>query len=1060
MIFRVMGPVELWIDGQRRDLGTAKERRVLVALLLTPRQPVPVQTLIRCVWDEDPPAKPRQSLYSYVTRLRNRLEGVEGIRLRSRQGSYMLDVEDEAVDLHRFRRLRDQARAIAGSGDDEYALERYREAAELWRAAPLADLSGDWVARTRRSLEEELLAATFERIDIELRRGHHADIVTELSDLVESHPFDERPVERLMMALFRGGRQAEALNVYRRTRDHLASELGTDAGPRLQELQRRILRNDAALARVPGQQPVLDRRPNNLPHDVHAFTGRDEELRQLLEAVPAGDDPWPSGAAVMIAIDGMPGVGKSALAVHLAHRLSGRFPDGRVYLDLHAHDPGQKPLDPAGALDILLRVIGVPAARIPRTLDERAALWRSQLTGSRMVIVLDDAAGHDQVRPLLPASAGCLVVITSRRRLTGLHDAHSLPLDVLPVEDAAKLFSRIAGAGRVADEPTEVAAVVRHCGRLPLAVGIAASRLRHRRAWAVADLLVRLGSDDRRLEELRNEGSEIALVFEVSYRGLGPPLREAFRRLGLHPGPELTAYVAAAALGRSVREAERVLEELLDRHLISEPARGRYRFHDLVHDYARSLARQNDSSDERRLTGHRIQDFYLAAADQADRILSPQRRRRRIRLLYAPPELPPLRASAQAEEWFSAELDSLLNASRDAPPDHVAQLAQVLATYLETQGHWELAADVHERAVSACDQLGDLMGKAGALNGLSRIRLRSTEYDGALGAAEDALGIYRSHGERHGEAEVLDHVSLIHWHQSRFAEALAPCEEALEIRRSLGDLRGVARSLDHAAIFLEYTGHYAKAERLREDALAIFAEIDDLPGRTMAFNNMGDLALRMGRVNAAARFYQDTAAAVAKLGRQYQAIWLSNMANVHLHAGDNEAALEGYRKALAVFVEIGDRRNEIEALLGIGRAFQGAGRYGEALIHHQKAHTIARFVNGRYEETMALRQMGEALTGAGRGPDAVDCFRRAYDLADRIGVPYETAKALEGMGTALLTLEGREAARRCWRQALAILESSGLPEEQAVKSYLRQTGGATGTGSDIHPSDPASGRGK
>ncbi|GAA4095545.1 AfsR/SARP family transcriptional regulator [Actinomadura miaoliensis] len=1045
MMFRVMGPVELWIDGQRRDLGTAKERCLLAALLLAPRQPVSVQSLIRRVWDENPPAKPRQSLYSYITRLRHRLDGVEGVRLKSRQGNYMIDVEDEAVDLHRFRLLRDQARAIAASGDDEYALERYREAAKLWRAAPLADLSGDWVERTRRSLEEELLTATFERIDIQLRRGHHADLVGELSALVERHPFDERPVERLMVALYRSGRQAEALNVYRRTRDHLATELGTDAGPRLQEVQRRILRSDPALARVPGPQSAIDRPPNNLPHDVHAFTGRNGELQELLEAVSTGDGPGPSGAAVkVITIDGMPGVGKSALAVHLAHRLTGRFPDGGVFLDLHAHDPGQEPLDPASALHTLLRLIGVATARIPRTLDERAALWRSQLAGSRMVVVLDDAAGHDQVRPLLPASAGCLVIITSRRRLTGLHEAHTLSLDVLPVEDAVALFSRIAGTGRVADDLSDVTAVVRRCGRLPLAVGIAASRLRHRRAWTVADLLARLGSDDRRLQELRTEGSEITLVFEVSYRGLAPPLREAFRALGLHPGPDLTAYVAAAILGCSVDEAERILEELLDRHLIIESVRGRYHFHDLVHDYARRLGRQSDTDAERARIRHRILDFYLATADKADRLLSPHRRRPRVRVAYPPAELPPLHTEEQAQEWFSVELECLLNAIRHASPGHVAQLAQVLAGFLEAQGHWEVAAEIHERAIVAWGQLGDRRGMAVALADLSRIRLRSTEYESALDNAEKALQIYRSLSERHGEADILDHISLIRWHQSRFADALAPCQEALEIRRSLGDRRGEAKSLDHAAIFCEYIGRYAEAERLRESALTLFSEVDDLPGRMMALNNMGDLALRMGRVEAAVRFYEETAAAAAKLGRQYQAIWLSNMANIHRHTGRNEDALESYRRALAVFMEIGDRRNVIETLIGIGAAFHEVGRYGEALVHHQKARALARIVNGRYEEAMALRRMGDALTGAGRYRAAVDCFRQAHDLAGRIGVPYETAKALEGMGRALLHLEGREAARRCWRQAMGILESSGLPEEERVKSYLRETGGTFG----------------
>uniref|UniRef100_UPI001A9558B9 AfsR/SARP family transcriptional regulator n=1 Tax=Actinomadura roseirufa TaxID=2094049 RepID=UPI001A9558B9 len=661
MEFRVIGPVELWAGGRRRDLGTTKERCVLAVLLLSPRQSVPASSLISRVWDDNPPPKARQSLYSYITRLRHRLADLDGVELGSRQGTYRLDVEDEAVDLHRFALLRDQARAIAESGDGEYALEHYRRAAGLWRAIPLADLRGDWVERTRTNLEEQLLTATFERAELELRHGHHADLVGELTALAERYSYHERAVELLMVALFRSGRQAEALDAYRRIRAVLAQEVGTDPGPNLQRLHQRILRTDPELLRIPGSRFAARRRPDNLPPDERTFTGREEELDRLLAAVPGPAEPPPQAgpAATVLTIDGMPGVGKTALAVHLAHRLAGRFPDGAMFLDLRAHDAGQRPLDPAAALDALLRVAGVPAARIPRTTDERVALWRTRLAGARAVIVLDDATGHDQVRPLLPASAGSLVVVTSRRRLTGLHDSHPLSLDVLPLRDAMRLFTGIAGLGPAAD-PAGVAAVVGRCGQLPLAVRMAASRLRHRRAWGVADLLARLTSDDRRLEELRVEGREISVVFEISYRALPPALRDAFRTLALHPGPDLTAHAAAALLDRPVHESERVLEELLDRHLITEPTGGRHRFHDLVGDYARGLAAEDSAAVRRRAT-ERLLDFYTEAAERADALLSGRRPP-----AAGPLRLPRLETEAQAREWLAAEHDCLLGAARHA----------------------------------------------------------------------------------------------------------------------------------------------------------------------------------------------------------------------------------------------------------------------------------------------------------------------------------------------------------------------------------------------------------
>ncbi|NKZ02941.1 AfsR/SARP family transcriptional regulator [Actinomadura latina] len=1038
MEFRVIGPVELWVSGQRRDLGTTKERCVLAVLLLNPRQPVPAETLIRRVWDDEPPAKARQSLYSYVTRLRRRLDGAPGVALRSRQGAYLIDVADESIDLHRFRLLRDQARAIAESGDDEYALDHHRRAAALWRGEPLADLIGGWATRTRHNLEQELLAAAFMRIDMELAKGNHADLVRELSDLVERHPQDQRPVERLMLALYRCGRQAAALEAYRRTHNLFVKESGTDPGPGLRDLQQRILRGDPALLRVPGTRFSVDRPPHNLPHDSRAFVGRDEEVRQLLDVAPIAREP---GAAVtVIAIDGMPGVGKTALAVHVAHRLEEHFPDGQIFLQLHAHDARRDPVDPAEALDTLLRTIGVPAARVPRALDERAAMWRSQLASSRAIIVLDDAAGRDQVGPLLPASAGCLVIVTSRRRLTGLHDSWPLSLDVLPVREAAALFTTIAGAGR-ARAAADVAAIVEHCGRLPLAVGMAASRLRHRRAWDAGDLLARLTADDRRLDELRVEGHEITAVFELSYRGLPRALRDAFRAFGLHPGPDLTAHAAAAALARPVREAERILEELLDRHLITEPVGGRYRFHDLVHAYARRLARDLDPEDSRRRTVHRILDFYLAAADRAARHLAPHRQAADVRLVHPPPDLPPL--PDEPSGWFAAEHDCLLRAAATAEdPGHIAGFARLLAADLESRGHWDEAERLHTRAITALPAgRPDL---AHALADRSLVRFRRGEYDIALEDAEEALTIFRTLGDRHGEAEMLGHIGLVHWHGSRLPDALAHCRKALEIHRSLSDRRGEARSLDHTAIFLEYKGEYQEAERLRLRALAIFAEIDDPRARTMALNNMGDLALRMGNVGTAVEYYEKTASAAAELGRQHQAIVLINLANISRLTGHHEPALENYRKALAISMELGDRRTQIETLIGIGATFHETGRYSEAVIHHERALAISREISERYEETLALRHLGETLTASGRYTAAIDHLRQAHDLAALIGVPYEAAKALEALGAASLHVQGRDQARVHWRDALEIFDSIALPTS-ALRARLEDLDQATGT---------------
>jgi DNA-binding SARP family transcriptional activator/Tfp pilus assembly protein PilF len=1037
--FRLLGPVELWADGRRRELGTAKERLVLAILLLSPGQLVTAETLIDHLWDTAPPAKPRPSLYSYVTRLRDRLAQTgDDVELPFRSGGYVLEIDETTIDVHRFQLLRTQARAIAQSGDDQHAIELYREAAELWRGEPLADLSGEWVTRTRKSIEDQLLAATFERVDIELRHGHYADLVGELSDLAARYPYEEQLIERLMRALYGCGRQAEALQVYRRTRARLVDEIGTEPDPRLRELHQRILQGDPSLLYVPATRFDAGGPPNTLPRDIQ-ITGRRSDMRRLLEGLPHQHPPRDQADSVVnvITIDGMPGVGKTALAVRLAHELAQHYSDAQLFLNLHTHDKGMGPVDPATALGTLLRSLGVPHGRIPRTLDDRTALWRAQLARSRALIVLDDAAENDQVLPLLPGSPGCLTIVTSRRRLVGLDDVRSHSLDVLPPKDAAALFTNVAGADRFMNDK-DLAAVVERCGRLPLGISIAGSRLRHHSAWTLADLLARLEHDNRRLDELRAADRAVATVFEMSYRELSARQSEAFRLFGLHPGPTFTAH-AAAALIRA--EAARILDELHERHLLNEPEQGRFSFHDLLRDYALRLTVMETSEQERRDAIRRILDFYVAGADRADRLLYPQRRRISIADIHPAPSLPDLTTKPLAQHWLTAEFDNLLSvasyAGQHGWPTHVAHLGHVLAMHLESRGYWTEAAGLHVRANTGWTEIGDQEGMARALADLSLVQFRSGLYDDALEQAEKALAIYRTMADRAGEAEVLDHIGIIRWHQSRFAEALANCRAALRIWRSEKDRRGVAKGLDHAAIYLEYLGRYTEASGNRQRALHIYAQVGDLRGQQMALNNMGDLCLRLGDVKGALDYYEKAAATTSEMGRQHEAIWMGNMANIHKHTDRYNDALKGYRKALRIHQELGDRRGEIETLIGIGETFQRLGKYNESLIHHEKALSISRNIAERYEETKALRCIGAALLNAGRYASALGHFQQALDLANQIGEMFEKAKALEGIGSARFYLKDRTHTR-FWKQAHVLYKSLGAKEASVVQSYLTE----------------------
>jgi len=1028
MEFRLLGPVELWVDGRQHKLGTAKERCVLASLLLSAGEPVSAETLIDRLWDDNPPAKPRQSLYAYVARLRHRLAQIGDVEVSSWSGGYRLRVDDEAVDLFRLRQLRVRARAVADRGDDETALALQRVAARMCRTEPLVDLPGDWAARTRRVLADELLAATLERVEIELRLGHHADLIDELSNLVARYPFNEELTEQLMVALFRCGRQTEALQVYRDARDRLVDELGTEAGLGLRKLHQRILNGDLALLYAP--RPCLEtvQQPNTLPRDIPAFTGRREEIEQLQHVLMRSQAQERGSAVNAIAIDGMPGVGKTALAIHVAHSIAGRYPDGQLYLSLHAHDQ-RDPVDPATALEILLRGLGIPVGRIPSRLDDRARLWRAQLANSQTLIVLDDATEGEQVRPLLPRAPGCLVIITSRLRLTGLDDVYVQSLDVLPAEQAAALFTSIVGSVYRADDD-DVAALVRHCGYLPLAIQIVASKLRHRPTWSIADLLSYLANDNRRLAELRAENRGITAIFEMSYRGLSPQQKRAFRSCGQHPGPDFTAHAAAAILQCTTVEAEQILKGLADYRLISEPVHGRYRFDGLLDAYARGLARTKGSGSQRRRDLHRALDYYLSTADRADRLLYPHRYRADTPVVYPPQDPPSLESEAQARDWLDAELDNLLTAARYAARQgwhsQVAHLAHILAQHLQSRGHWEAAVRLHRHAVAAWREIGDQARLGDALFDLSTARWRTGRFDRALDAAEEALVIRRSLGDRRGEADLLDHIALIYWRRSEPEDALRHFQGAHAIRRDIGDQRGAALVLNHIALVLFHRGQYKQAYNRLRDALEIHRTLDDRRGQTIVLNNIGEIEFRLGHYDAALSCYEEAAEA-SEISHQSKAILQNNMGKVLEHTDRYSEALVYYRQALETFQQIGDLKCQAGVLIDIGSTFQCMDRNAEALIHHQKALTITREISEQNEEVRALRHIGEVHAQAKRYKAALDHYGRALQLAVQINDPYQQARALDRIGTTLLHTQNRSQALHHWQNALRLYEQLGAP---------------------------------
>lgn len=1038
MEFRILGPVELRARGELHTPGWAKERCVLASLLLAVGRPVTAEALIGRLWEDDPPGRARALLHTQITRLRRRLQALDGdVRLEHRSGAYVLVADPEQIDYQRFRLLRAQARSIAASGDPAHAVRLLREAAELWRGEePLTGVPGSWAEMARRTISEELLGGALDRVGLELEDGRHAEVVAELAGLAARFPYNEKPVELLMLALHRCGRSGDAVQAYERLRRRLDAELGLSPGRDAAALHRRILAGDPALLLADRPRPD-GRPPNDLPRDVHTFTGRAAELERLTALAEDGED-----AVAVLALDGMPGVGKTVLAVHLAHRLAARYPDGQVFLALHAHQPGREPLDPSSALERLLIKLRVHRDRIPPGLEDRAALWRDELAGRRVLLVLDDAVGNEQVRHLLPGAPGCLAVVTSRRRLTGLDAARPVSLEVPAPGEAAELLARVAG-GRVSADDPAVREAARLCGHLPLALQLAGNRLLHRAAWTAADLAERLREGGGRLAEIRAENRELTAAFRLSFEGLGERERDAFRILGLHPGDDLTAADAAVLLGTSRAGAEAVLDGLLDHHLLSEQERGRYRFHDLIREYAARLA-EDVPAPERDAALERLLDHYLATAGRADRLVHPGDDRP-----AGPPPTAgePAGTPEEARRWLADETGNLLRAaayaSENGRPAFAARLAAVLGRYLEGAGRWTEAAALHERAVTAWRALGDEGEAVRALADLSKVAWRTGEYGRALDAAGEGLVLARAREDRRSTAVLLNQHGLIHWHRSEYDVATGYFEQALAIHRERGDDRGEAEVLNNLGIVLWHLGRYdASAESLRA-ALALYENAGERRGRQVTLSNIGFLEAGLGHYDTALDHYRRADDAI-EMRRQDRAIWINNVATVYRKLGRAGRAIEEYRKALSIYREIGDRRGECDSLNHIGACFAELGRDGEALIHHQKALNLSRDLLERFEEAAALRSIGEVHLRAGRHRVAAEQLEASLGLARAIGDAYQEARALDGLAEVAAQTRDEGRARSHRRRALDLYDALGVPEADALRARLLGPSDASG----------------
>lgn len=863
--FRLLGPIEVRAGGRPLDAGQPRQRAVLAALLADAGRAVPVETVIDRVWGDAPPRGARPSLQAHVTRIRQTLGDVP---LTFAAGCYTLEVDPLTVDLHLMRHLVRNR-------------ERLREAVELWRGEPLAGLHGPWVTYCRQAWGQERLAATVAWAETELPDGDPAAVVPVLRDLSAEHPLTESLAAVLMRSLAAAGRPAEALAHYETVRRRLVEELGADPSPGLQEAHREILRGPSAAETEKG--------PAQLPADVFGFTGRAGPLTQL------------GGEAPIFVVSGMAGVGKSALAVHWAHTVAHRFPDGQLYVNLRGFDPAGRVMDPADAVRGFLDALGVARDKVPSGLDAQAALYRSMLSGKRILVLLDNARDAAHVRPLLPATAGAVAVVTSRNRLTGLlaaEGARPVALDVLTGDEARDLLTRRLGADRTNAEPAAVEEIVAACARLPLALAITAARAQQS-GFPLSRFAAELRESGVDALDTGDPGLQVRAVFDCSYAALSEPAARLFRLLGSHPGPDIGAAAATALAGSDTR---RERAELLNANLLTEPLPGRYVLHDLLRDYAAGL----DQPDRSAIT--RLLDYYVHTAHAADRLLYPARDAMEMPLKDAMNRTDP-RTHQEAMTWLTAEHRVLLAAARYSAStgfdEQAWQLAWSLDTFLFRKGLWHEQIPLWEIAAEAAERLGDNTARAYAYRSIGRALIAFGRHDEARARLAEANDLYEKSGNAAGQGFIHNTLGYLIGSQGDHAAALVHSRRALELYREAGSPRGQAIALSQFGWYNDMLGNYREAIPYCREALALHRQVGDRRGEADVLDSLGYAHHHLGQHAEAAEFFRQAVDVVRELGDRYaEAQILDHLGESCEASGDLAAARETWADAVRILGEL------------------------------------------------------------------------------------------------------------------------------------------------------------
>ncbi|MFE2755347.1 tetratricopeptide repeat protein [Actinosynnema sp. NPDC059335] len=1048
MEIRLLGNVEISNHERVFHLTRHGERCLLAVLALDLGRPVTKTTLAERIWDDNEARDRKQdTLPTYVSHVRTALIAAGAPKDclpadRAARG-YVLNVDPDVVDYHRFA-------AETRAARDHTDHDRLRRALDLWRGPALSGLEGHWADIRRQHLDIEYRGALETLLTAYLEAGGHDEMLRILPWLDQRTTPDERLVMLGAEAYARTGRHTEihawATGMERRMREIHDTGLSDRAVARLRRLTADPTGPTPAEPDPPGPPSAMF----SLRRDIPDFTGRDDDLRVLLDAVEAAAD-GPTRAIAIHAVDGMPGVGKTAFSVHAAHRVAHRFPDGNLFLDLHGHDPVRPPRTPLDALDSLLTATGIDPKAIPRDLDDRAGLWRTRVADKRILLILDDAATHDQVRHLLPGTPDSLVLITSRTRLAALDGVRPLTLDTLPPDDAVRMLLTLSGRRPDDEDPVELRRLVELCGHLPLAIALIAGQLRSHPTHTARHTADRLAHTHDRLTHLHTGDRSVRAAFDTSYRDLPADQRQLFRLLGVHNGPDIDTHAAAALHDTTPDQARHHLEALHTAHLLQETSPGRYRLHDLLRAYAHNHAADLDPEYRHDATT-RVLDHYLHTTHTAAQHL-PTYRTPVTPITPTTPRHPhPITDAEQARTWLTTELRTLAaaihHAAHHTHPTHAINLATTLDAFLYTHGHWEQAHTLHQTALHAATHTGDRHGQATALHSLGLVQRVRGEHEVAEATLTRALGLFTDLGDRRGQAIALHSLGLMQYMRGEFGMVVATLTHALDLFTDLGDRRGQATALHSLGLVQRVRGEFGVAEATSTRALDLFTDLGDRRGQAIALHSLGLVQRVRGEFGVAEATLSRALDLFTDLGdRRGQATALHGLSRVQYQRGEFGVAEATSTRALHLFTDLGDRHGQANALDSLGIVQRVRGEFGVAEATSTRALDLFTDLGSRHGQANSQLNLGITQTLQGAHEPATTNLTKALALFGEVGDHDGEAETRNALGELALAHPDAGDPHTHFTTALTLARDTG--------SRLHEANALAGQGRCLQHTDPA-----